>query len=52
MDTSRSTPPVAGRSVLDISILFTMLVCGLAALLLNALIEWLTDRIAETGYAR
>jgi hypothetical protein len=25
---------------------------GLAALLLHALIEWLTDRIAEMGYAR
>ena len=25
---------------------------GVAALLLRALIDWLTDRIAETGYAR
>ncbi|HEY6777613.1 MAG TPA: hypothetical protein VI122_13990, partial [Thermoleophilaceae bacterium] len=41
-----------GRSVLDVSILFAMIVYGLAALLLHALIDWLTDRIAETGYAR
>jgi uncharacterized protein YggT (Ycf19 family) len=40
-----------GRSVLDVSILFAMIVYGLAALLLHALIEWLTDRIAKMGYA-
>ena len=43
--------PVEGRSVLDISILFAMIVYGLAALILHALIDWLTDRIAEMGYA-
>jgi hypothetical protein len=43
--------PVDGRSVLDVSILFAMVVYGLAALLLHALIAWLTDRIAEVGYA-
>jgi uncharacterized protein YggT (Ycf19 family) len=44
--------PVAvdGRSVLDVSILFAMIVYGLAALLLHALIDWLTDRIVELGY--
>jgi uncharacterized protein YggT (Ycf19 family) len=41
-----------GRSVLDVSILFAMIVYGVAALLLRALIEWLTDRSAEIGYAR
>jgi uncharacterized protein YggT (Ycf19 family) len=44
--------PLDGRSVLDVSLLFAMIVYGLAALLLNALIEWLTGRIAEMGYAR
>jgi uncharacterized protein YggT (Ycf19 family) len=44
--------PLDGRSVLDVSIIFAMIVYGLAALLLHALIEWLTDRIAEIGYAR
>lgn len=43
--------PVDGRSVLDVSILFAMIVYGLAALVLNALVEWLTDRIAEMGCA-
>jgi uncharacterized protein YggT (Ycf19 family) len=43
--------PLDGRSVLDVSILFAMIVYGLAALLLHAVIEWLTDRIAQTGYA-
>jgi ABC-type nitrate/sulfonate/bicarbonate transport system permease component len=37
--------------VLDLSILFAMIVYGLVALLLHALIEWLTDRIAKLGYA-
>jgi uncharacterized protein YggT (Ycf19 family) len=41
-----------GRSVLDVSILFAMIVYGVAALLLRALIECLTDRSAEIGYAR
>ena len=44
--------PLDGRSVVDVSILFAMIVYGLAALVLRALIEWLTDRIAEMGYAR
>jgi hypothetical protein len=44
--------PVDGRSVLGASILFAMTVYGLAALVLRTLIEWLTDRIAEMGYAR
>jgi uncharacterized protein YhhL (DUF1145 family) len=43
--------PVDGRSVVDVSILFAIVVYGLAALLLHALIDWLTDRIAEVGYA-
>ena len=42
--------PLDGRSVLDVSILFAMIVYGLAALLLHALIEWLSDRIAEGSY--
>ena len=39
--------PVAldGRSVLDVSILFAMLVYGIVGLALHALIEWLTRRI-------
>ena len=37
---------------MDVSILFAMIVYGVAALLLRALIDWLTDRIAETGYVR
>ena len=44
--------PLDGRSVVDVSILFAMIVYALAALVLQALIEWLTDRIAEMGYAR
>jgi uncharacterized protein YggT (Ycf19 family) len=46
--------PVAvdGRSVLDVSILFAMVVYGLAALALKAVIDWLTDRIGDMGYAR
>jgi uncharacterized protein YggT (Ycf19 family) len=44
--------PLDGRSVLDVSILFAMIVYGLAALLLHALIDWLTDRISKMGYAR
>ena len=44
--------PLDARSVVDGSILFVMTVYGPAALVLRALIEWLTDRIAEMGYAR
>ena len=43
--------PVDGRSVLDVLILFAMVVYGLGALLVHALIDWLTVRIAEVGYA-
>jgi uncharacterized protein YggT (Ycf19 family) len=42
--------PLDGRSVLDVSVLFAMIVYGLAALLLHALIDWLTARIAEMAY--
>lgn len=43
--------PLDGRSVLDVSILFAMIVYGLVVLLLHALIEWLSDRIHEPGFA-
>jgi uncharacterized protein YggT (Ycf19 family) len=43
--------PLDGKSVVDVSILFAMMVYGLAALALRALIEWLTDRIAVRGWA-
>ena len=43
--------PLDGRSVVDVSVLFAMIVYALAALVLQALIEWLTDRIGEVGYA-
>jgi uncharacterized protein YggT (Ycf19 family) len=36
-----------GRSVLDVSILFAMIVYGIAALGLHAVIDWLTARILE-----
>ena len=39
--------PLDGRSVVDVSILFAMLVYGIVALALHALIEWLTARILE-----
>jgi uncharacterized protein YggT (Ycf19 family) len=39
--------PLDGRSVLDVSILFAMIVYGIVALALHALIEWLTTRILE-----
>jgi uncharacterized protein YggT (Ycf19 family) len=39
--------PLDGRSVLDPSILFAMLVYGIVALALSGLIGWLTDRILE-----
>jgi uncharacterized protein YggT (Ycf19 family) len=44
--------PLDGRSVLDASILFAMIVYGLAALLLHSLIEWITDRLAEQAESR
>ena len=37
--------PLDGRSVLDVSILFAMIVYGIVAMALHALIEWLTIRI-------
>ena len=37
--------PLDGRSVLDVSILFAMIVYGIVAMALDALIEWLTARI-------
>jgi uncharacterized protein YggT (Ycf19 family) len=43
--------PLDGRSVLDVSLLFAMIVYGLAAILLHALIKSLTDRIAKIGHA-
>jgi len=36
-----------GKSVLDLSILFAMIVYAIVGMLLNALIEWLTDRIIK-----
>jgi uncharacterized protein YggT (Ycf19 family) len=39
--------PLDGRSVVDVSILFAMLVYAIVALALHALIEWLTARIVE-----
>jgi hypothetical protein len=36
-----------GRSVLDVSILFAMIVYGIVALGLNVLINWLTARILD-----
>jgi uncharacterized protein YggT (Ycf19 family) len=44
--------PLDGRSVLDVSVLFAMIVYGIVALLLHALIDWLSDRITRLGYAR
>jgi uncharacterized protein YggT (Ycf19 family) len=38
--------PLNGDSVLDTSVLFAMIVYGLAGLLLSALIDWLTRRLA------
>ena len=39
--------PLDGRSVLDASLLFAMLVYGIVALALGGLIGWLTGRILE-----
>ena len=41
--------PLDGRSVVDVSILFAMIVYGIAAMVLHALIDWLTDRLVATG---
>ena len=37
--------PLDGRSVLDTSVLFAMIIYGIVAMLLHALITWLTDRL-------
>ena len=41
------TVPVNGDSVLDTSVLFAMIVYGIAGLALRALIDWLTAKITE-----
>jgi uncharacterized protein YggT (Ycf19 family) len=41
-----------GRSVLDVSILFAMIVYGIVALFLHALIDWLTARIVAMRWGR
>jgi uncharacterized protein YggT (Ycf19 family) len=37
--------PLNGQSVLDVSVLFAMIVYGIVALALGALIEWLSQRL-------
>lgn len=49
MERATTTGPL---TVARLARALTYLVYGLAALVLRALIEWLTDRIAEMGYAR
>ena len=39
--------PVDGDSILDPSILFAMVVYGLAGMLLSSLIDWLTERVGR-----
>lgn len=39
--------PLDGRAVLDVSLLFAMVVYGLVAVALHAVIEWLTARIVR-----
>ena len=39
--------PVDGDSILDPSILFAMIVYGLAGMLLSSLIDWLTERLGR-----
>jgi hypothetical protein len=38
--------PLNGNSVLDTSVMFAMIVYGIACLFLSALIAWLTDKLA------
>jgi uncharacterized protein YggT (Ycf19 family) len=38
--------PLNGNSVLDTSVMFAMIVYGIACLCLSALIAWLTDKLA------
>src|SRR4051812_33209202 len=46
------TVPLNGDSVLDMSVLFAMIVYGIAGLFLHQLIEWLTDRLLATRRRR
>jgi hypothetical protein len=39
------TVPLNGDSVLDTSVLFAMIVYGIAGLFLSALIDWLTQKL-------
>jgi uncharacterized protein YggT (Ycf19 family) len=41
-----------GKSVLDVSILFAMIVYGIVALFLHAVIDWLTTRIVALRWGR
>jgi uncharacterized protein YggT (Ycf19 family) len=41
-----------GRSVLDVSVLFAMIVYGIVAMVLHGLIGWLTARVAELELKR
>lgn len=41
-----------GRSVLDVSVLFAMIVYGIVAMVLHGLIGWLTARAAELEFKR
>ena len=41
-----------GRSVLDVSVLFAMIVYGIVAMVLHGLIGWLTERVAELELKR
>ena len=38
-----------GKSILDLSLLFAMIVYGLVAMCLHSLIHWLTDRLIDEG---
>jgi uncharacterized protein YggT (Ycf19 family) len=41
-----------GRSVLDGSVLFAMVVYGIVAMVLHSVIDWLTERLAELELTR
>jgi ABC-type nitrate/sulfonate/bicarbonate transport system permease component len=41
-----------GRSVLDVSVLFAMIVYGIVAMVLHGVIGWLTERVAELELKR
>jgi hypothetical protein len=51
METATTTGPLTVARPAR-ALTYLMIVYGVAALLLRALIDWLTDRIAEMGYAR